>query len=211
MKITLINGSPKTGHSASGVLLSALQTMLPPDAVIENIGFHHPGVDESEIAAVLETDVLVFAFPLYVDGIPSHLLRSLIQLEEALTAGSGAPIRVFAIVNCGFYEGRQAAIALQMMKHWCDRAGAHWGQGAGIGGGGFLASLQGIAQGRGATRNLWRALKSLAGNLTTPGPAEDIFTVPNCPRSVYRIGGNLSWRKAIRTNGLPPAQLGRRP
>ena len=210
MKIALINGSPKTSNSASEVLLHTIQTMLPSDADIREFKFNRAELDETELQAVTDSEVLVFAFPLYVDGIPSHLLGCLTQMERTLKLNPMRKIRVYAIVNCGFYEGKQAAIALEMLKNWCAKAGVLWGQGAGIGGGGFLASLEGISRGQGSTKNLCEALKILAGNLSTDSHAANVDTVPNFPRVLYTLGGNLGWRKAIKANGLSARDLDRK-
>jgi multimeric flavodoxin WrbA len=138
MKIALINGSPKHEGSASGIILEALRCRLSGDC---EFAAGHAAKDG--VAGVRETvagcGAIVFAFPLYVDGIPSHLLRVLdsIQGEVAVLAPKAV---VYAIANNGFYEGRQNALALEMMRHFCDASGLAWGQGMGAGGGGMMDS-----------------------------------------------------------------------
>ncbi|HAW69762.1 MAG TPA: hypothetical protein DHD79_09105, partial [Firmicutes bacterium] len=86
------------------------------------------------MAELAACDTLVFAFPLYVDGIPSHLLSCLSQMEGYLKPLASKEMRVYAIVNCGFYEGRQNQHALDMMQNWCAKTRLIWGHGLGIGG-----------------------------------------------------------------------------
>lgn len=82
MKITLINGSPKVKDSASGLILNELKIFLnnSEDEAERNISiseynFRKNKLDSAVIEEVVTSDILVFIFPLYVDGVPSHLLR----------------------------------------------------------------------------------------------------------------------------------------
>ncbi len=51
-----------------------------------------------------KTDALVFAMPVYVDAVPSHVLE-LLQFIEAFARENSLGFKVYAICNCGFYEG----------------------------------------------------------------------------------------------------------
>ena len=51
-----------------------------------------------------KTDALVFAMPVYVDDVPSHVLE-LLQFIEAFARENSLGFKVHAICNCGFYEG----------------------------------------------------------------------------------------------------------
>src|SRR5659263_95903 len=81
MKIALINGSPKVKNSASEFILTSVKSLLPADSVLKEFKFNRPILNEIDLEKIAGTDVLIFAFPLYVDGIPSHLLRCLDQME----------------------------------------------------------------------------------------------------------------------------------
>ena len=146
MKIALINGSPKKKGSASQTLLKELSVYLPEDTKSSNYQLIHPEVSKETAEALVDFDVLVFAFPLYVDGVPSHLLACLQQLEKA---GLKRETRVYCIVNSGFYEGEQNEYAVQVVRNWCARVGLIWGMGIGYGGGGALTHLQGCPPGNG--------------------------------------------------------------
>jgi hypothetical protein len=202
MKIALINGSPKVKKSASEYILSSLKSLLPDESEFSEFKFNHAISTEPDLMKIADTDLMIFAFPLYVDGIPSHLLHCLYQLETYLNRNKGKGIRVYAIVNCGFYEGHQASIALDMIENWCSKANLEWRHGIGIGGGGFLASLEGNQKDQGPVKNLWNALKNMADNISENHESENIYTVPNFPRVIYTLGGNMGWRKQIKENGL---------
>ena len=82
MKIALINGSPKINNSASGALLEDVKRYLGETIEVINFGFHSSGISKEVIEELKKIDVWVFSYPLFVDGIPGHLLSCLVQLEE---------------------------------------------------------------------------------------------------------------------------------
>jgi multimeric flavodoxin WrbA len=208
MKIALINGSPKIKYSASGCLLQELMTFLENDNnTITEYYFRKPQLSKEEMEQLGEYNILVFAFPLYVDGIPSHLLNCLIQLEGFFSTVKEKDIIVYCLVNCGFYEGHQTAVAIEMMKNWCTKAGLKWGQGVGIGAGGMLLSVKNVPIGHGPKKNLGVALKKLANNILECSTGEDIFITANFPRILYKLAAEMGWRKSIKANGLKRRDL----
>ncbi len=83
MKIAFINGSPKIKGSASACILKDLKLFLNNN-IISEYNFNKKKLTLKQMEELARCDILVFAFPLYVDGIPSHLLNCLIQLEKFL-------------------------------------------------------------------------------------------------------------------------------
>jgi hypothetical protein len=157
-----------------------------------------------EIVGVLaESEVLVLIFPLYVDGIPSHLLRLLDENQEAISeAASGA--LVYAVVNNGFYEADQNSIALDIVRNFAAKTGLNWGQGLAVGAG----SLTGAAPiGRGPMKNLGRALNQLAARILQCQTDPDQTIEPNFPKFLYYLFANIGWRQYARKHGMKVKQL----
>jgi multimeric flavodoxin WrbA len=201
-KIALINGSPKTGRSASKLIMEALRERLgvAADCTVCNTAKQDRG---EFLRAISGRDAIVLIFPLYVDGIPSHLLRLLDEaLGEIAEAAPGA--KVYAIVNNGFYEGWQNKPALEMTQSFADRAGLSWGGGIGVGAG---AMTNALTIGRGPLKKLGRALDSLARNITNRAAIDDYTFEPAFPRFLYKAIAHSGWRKAARKNGLTVRQL----
>ena len=146
MRIALISGSPKVNNSASDALLEDLKGYLGERAEVVNLEFHSPTISKEVSEELAKTDTWVFAYPLYVDGIPGHLLSCLIQLEEARI--QNPKIHIYGIVNCGFYEGIQAELALKILQNWSAKAGFIWSGGVGVGGGGGLAMMPKLEPGK---------------------------------------------------------------
>lgn len=209
MKIALINGSPKIKNSASGMLLDELKSLRSGDCITE-YGFHTPALpSEMALEAFAQQDAAIFAFPLYVDGVPSHLLNCLCRLEPYFVEHP-SNLTIYAIVNCGFLEGNQSRYALEIMKNWCARCGLKWGQGVGIGGGGRLPDLQSVPVGKGARKNYSPTIVQLSENITIGTSMEDIYLLPNVPRFAYEMGAKVGWRQQIKANGLSGKDLFRK-
>lgn len=210
MKIILVNGSPRARHSASEGILKSLKSILPEEYEIEDIPMRTRDINEADLEKLSGCDALVFAFPLYVDGVPSHLLRCMVQMESFFKERPAKGILVYALVNSGFYEGKQSGIAIDIMRNWTLKSNLAWGHGLGIGGGGMLASITNVADGQGPKKNFGEALKVVAERITSKSSGESLFISPNFPRFAYRLGAEMGWRQQIKANGLKKKDLNRR-
>ncbi len=207
MKIALIDGSPKNSGSASGSILQDLRSFSEAETnTLYDYHFKGAVVGAEEVATLRECDVLIFAFPLYVDGIPSHLLRCLVQLEPSF-AKVNKEITVYVVANCGFYEGHQNSLAIAMMENWCTKAGLKWGQGIGIGAGGMIAGNQNIPLGYGPKKNLGKAFTQLAENVCQCASDEPVFITANFPKIAYKLGAEVNWWLTAKANGLKRRDL----
>lgn len=209
MKIALINGSPKTKNSASGILLEDLKFYLSQKAEITEIKMRKTSVAEETAEELKAMEALVFSFPLYVDGIPAHLLSCLIQLETA--HWQNREIYVYGVVNCGFHEGIQAEYALELLQNWCRKTGLIWGGGIGVGGGGSLANMPSIRNGHGPKAPIDKALQAMAGKILQNKRQKNHYMSVAFPRFLYRIAAQIGWRQMIKANGQKTKDLGKRP
>lgn len=209
MKIALLNGSPKTKESASRTLLCDLKTFFPEETECVEIALHSRNLPEEALELLFQADAWVFAFPLYVDGIPSHLLSILCELEEQYA--NHPEISVYGIANCGFYEGIQAEFALQILQNWCTKAGYTWAGGVGAGGGGALPMLSDVKPGTGPKAPIDKTLQVLADTIQNGEQSENRYVSVGFPRFLYKIGAQMGWRQTIRANGGKKKDLGNRP
>lgn len=140
MKITIVCGSPKKRFSTSMYFSMILKFFLIGNQV--NI-IQLKSVREYNklISTLQETEVLVFAFPVYVDAIPSTMLEYLHKLQLDISKNS-YHMKVYGLTNCGFYEGKQCCLTLDMLKNWCARTKVQWCGGIGIGAGEMLSILR---------------------------------------------------------------------
>ena len=133
MKAMILNGSPKKKGSTSGLLGRAMGCFLAGWEV-----WHASIRTKKQFPEILqhlkEIDVLILAAPLYVDGIPSHVIEFL-QEAEAFCRENHCRFVFYAISNNGFIEGSHNRVHLKMYECWCRRADVAWGGGIGVGGG----------------------------------------------------------------------------
>lgn len=197
MKVLLINGSPKTRNSSTELILKHTELLLSDYCEINTITAAKPYTLETE-KLVQACDAMVIAFPLYVDAVPSHLLRYLRDVSKTVQACK-KNLTVYPVVNCGFYEARQNRLALDVIKMWCFKSGITYGQGIGLGAGPIL----GFAPiGRGPNTNIGKVLSQIVENIKSGACADNIFAEPNFPRFLYKAAAHSSWKKHAKNNGL---------
>ena len=114
MKITVINGSPKAVKSNSEILGNYLSSLLKENEIKKYYSISFKLNDKIK-NKMYNSDVLIFLFPLYVDGIPSNLLKLLVEFEKEKVIKSGS--KIYCVVNNGFYEGKQNHLAILQMKN----------------------------------------------------------------------------------------------
>lgn len=204
MKIIIINGSPKTIKSNSEILGNYLFPLLKENNIKKYYSIYFQLNDKTK-NEIYNSDVLIFIFPLYVDGIPSNLLKLLVKFEKENVVRPKT--KIYCIVNNGFYEGKQNFLALLHMKNWCKKVNAKWGQGIGIGSGELLPYLKRFKLGQGPLKNLEKILNRFSRNILTLNSDKNIYINPNWPKSLYFIQGSFSWILKARKNNIKIREL----
>ena len=102
MTTVFINASPKKKLGASEYLLKVQRLFVRAKKIKEKL---MTKADHSRILEKLkDADSVVFSLPLYVDGIPSHVLEFMEKME-LFCKEHGISLKVYAISNGGFIEG----------------------------------------------------------------------------------------------------------
>lgn len=205
MKICIINGSPKESKSTSELLIGYLMPFIKGNEII-TYNVCKTDFSKTQFSQIQSSEVLIFAFPLYIDSINSLLLRFLIELQKREFRNKN--INVYCIINNGFYEGRQNHVAADIMKNWCKAAGLIYGQTLGVGAGEMLPFLKDIPLGYGPNKNIGIALQKLSQNILSLNQGEDLFITPNWPRFLWKIQASLCfWYPRAKKNGLKRKEL----
>jgi len=221
MRIFAINGSPKGEKSSSREIISILRTKLPAETALSVLSqiaqYRKP--DDSVFPVMAESEVLVITSPLFVDGLPASLMVFLERYQRFLqspegTAGRAARQRVFAIVNCGFYEGAHNEFALRMLSHWCEASSLSWRGGAGIGTGEMIHGLSKVPEQASIRKPVIQAIEAVAKAISS-GPEgrlePAIFTQHAFPWLLFKLAGEAGWRSQAKANGVRPRDLRARP
>lgn len=139
MKTVFINGSPKKKMSVSAHLMGMLRMLVRGKTVREQV---RNQADHARVLdAIRDADNVVFSLPLYVDGVPSHMLAFMKEMELFCKA-QGIHPHVYVLSNGGFIEGGQNKPLMQVFERFCQRSGLHFAGGLGIGGGVMLNVLR---------------------------------------------------------------------
>ena len=135
MKTMFINCSPKKRFCASAYFLFLQRLFVGGRKVTEKL--RTPADHDRILKELSDAQAVVFGLPLYVDGIPSHVLRFLEKMESYCREND-LHLAVYCVANNGFIEGKQNEPLMQGFQHFCSRTGLTWGGGVGIGGGVML-------------------------------------------------------------------------
>ena len=209
-KTIIINGSPKPKDSVSGIFIDKIEEFLEKKPKTYHV---NQLIDEKNglntLHDILNSDVLVFVFPLYVDSLPAPLIKVLTRIEEIGKNTNGNQPKVYAISNCGFFEPGHNRLALDIVKNFSSHLGMSWGYGIGIGGGGLIASQSKNIAKDGSASNVYNVLYEFCKAIENNDKAienkhdkkENVFLSPEIPRSLYKLGGNLGWYQIAMKNG----------
>ena len=199
--MALISGSPKKKYSTSAKMLEELKSFLSKDQAVTELRFSDNGLAENHLQALAKAETFVISFPLYVDSIPSHLLRCLTEIDTYF-AEQSCTKSVYAIINCGFYEGEQAKAAMKMVENWCVRCGFTFRGGLGVGAGGMWHSIKDVPPGHGPKKDYGKHLSELAEKMEQQEDYGCVFTTVNFPRFAYKMAGESGWKQAAKKNGI---------
>jgi len=133
VRIALINASPKCKESASGALINDFLACAYEKCDCSVVVMNKAKISEDAVEVLKSCEAWVLFYPVYVDGVPGHILSCLKTLES-LRDDIGQKY-VYAVPNCGFYDGRQCEPSIEVINHWSKRAGHFFGGGVGVGGG----------------------------------------------------------------------------
>lgn len=199
--IVAINGSPKTKDSVSAIFIHQIESIISREIPIYQAAQLARQTDvDSVLGSILDAEVLLIVFPLYVDSLPAQLIKALTLLETAAKSTDHCLPNVYAICNCGFFEAKHNRLALDMIKNFCDRAGFCWCFGIGVGGGGMVGSMA-KNMAKGPSANVYGAILKLCDSVKNGhAEQENILVTPKIPRFLYKLGGNIGWRRMIKAN-----------
>ena len=186
MKISIINGSQKTGVSNTGIIVHELNSLFENGNDIHHYTLGIKQFAPETYREIVSSGIIVFAFPLYTDSIPSNVLKMLIELENYLRKEPQKEVVIYTIINNGFYEGKQTYIAFEIMENWCRCSGVLFGGGIGQGAGEMIGATKNIPLCKGPFKNLGRELKSLVKKIELKEPFGIKYLSPYFPRFLWK-------------------------
>jgi NAD(P)H-dependent FMN reductase len=205
----LLVGSPKPRTSASLTFAEALGARLQARGWECSTERVVPALrDETRMAGLLaaadEADLVVLAFPVYVDSLPAPVLALLEAWAErgpAVMRGDRLP-RLAVLAQCGFPEASHCDVAIEVCRLFAARCGLDWS-------GALAFGMGGAIEGRavessplaGRTDALDAAADALDARAPIPRASTEAFARPLTPPWTYPLMGGLVWSLQARKRG----------
>lgn len=205
----LLVGSPRLEKSSSSSLGTYLFEQLQQQGVETGTIYLYKAINttarmDALCDAIDRADLIVLAFPLYVDTLPAPVIS---VFEHIVThcRNKLKTTRFSAIVNCGFPEVYQNANAIAVCAEFARSAGFEWMGGLSLGAGEGMVRAQPLQKLGGQGRSLRQALERAAGELVDGQPVSDksreLLAKPVMPVWMYKLGGTIGWMMKARKNG----------
>ncbi len=227
----LIVGSPKTNEPSTssvlgGYVLERLKEQGWETASLTLRATLNREEGQRELLSSVErARLILLVFPLYVDALPYLVTKALAVIAAQRRAASeSSQQRFVGIVNSGFPETHQNAVALAICQEFATQCGLAWAGGLALGGGGMVGGQtpNEAQRSRPPFKHVFAALDLTAASLAQglPVPAEAVRMIKKSPMPfmpsalwhwIYvRIGGKEFVKEAAK-NGVSKEGLLARP
>ena len=202
----LLVGSPRTRKSTSNSLGGYLFEQLNKHEIQTETIYIHTAMYSAErtkamLDAVDAADLVLLAFPLYVDSLPAPVMNALEQIAAHRTSQSETKRHQLfaAISNCGFPEPDHNATALAICENFARLTHFEWAGSLALGAGEGMVHGASLNELDGRVIPLKKALdlaaESLARGMAIPSEAQALLAKPFVPGWLYRAMGVYGWRQ----------------
>ena len=209
----LLVGSPRTRKSTSNSLGGYLFEQLSRHNIqTETIYIHttirSPERTKAMLDAIDTADLVLLAFPLYVDSLPAPVMNALeyIAAQRILQNRIKRHQLFAAISNCGFPEPDHNATALSICANFARLTGFEWAGSLALGAGEGMVHGMPLNEMDGRVIPLKKALdlaaEALAQGMAIPQEAQALLAKPFIAGWLYRLMGVYGWRQQARRFGV---------
>lgn len=158
---------------------------------------------EGLLQQVNDADMLIITFPLYIDCLPSPLIKAMELINQNRKGKENSKKQcLIAIVNNGFPEASQNETSLKICEIFAKNSGFQWLGGIPLGGGGAINGNP-ITKGS-MTKNIALALDMTIEAIVNDNsiPSEAIYTMSKgmVPKALYTFFGNQRWKSQAKKN-----------
>ena len=208
--VLLLIGSPKGSASTSASLGNYLISKLEENGLTKEVGYIHKLVKNKEgqlklFSMIDKTDLIVMAFPLYVDSLPAPVIKSLEFIADYRENLEHPRQQGFVIIiNCGFPESEHNNTAVNISKIFAQDVGFEWKGGLALGMGGVIQGKP-LKDRGGVVRNIIKGLDiaaiALSEGENIPQEAIDLVSKRMMPKKFYTMVGNIGWKMQAKKYG----------
>ena len=201
----LLNGSMRNKDGNSAKLAKQLAARLEKEA--EFVDLKDWLKDLPGLVKKLENaSAIVFCIPLYVDGLPSQVIRLMEKFEKEYR---GDKKKIYVLANMGLYESSQLVNLFSAVTQWSRKMGFDYCGGLGVSAGELLGGLmEMIPFGRGPIRKTSEGMDLLARAINSESKTYDIYAEPKgFPKWLFIQIANVNWNRTAKKNGIDPKEM----
>jgi len=209
INLCVINGSPRKQNSGSTYLISELNKLLDNNVETKEYYISNLMKDKTLLEEIISYDKIIFTSPLYADCFPSTMLEFMAAFEDFIKEKDTIKMDMYCLVNCGFLEGTQNKIALNIMKIYCMRLGFNWRFGVGIGGGEFMTGSKEMPLNSRIKKPVYNAFLALKEDIenNSDGQVDNILTNAKIPKFIFKFAANIGWKSMAKKDNLKTKDL----
>ena len=204
-KTVLLNGSMRNRDGNSAKLAKQLAARLEKE--VESVDLKDWMKDMSGLVKRLEdASAIVFCIPLYVDGLPSQVIRLMEKFEQEYRGGRK---KIYVLANMGLYESSQLVNLFSAVAQWSRKMGFEYCGGLGVSAGELIGGLmEMIPFGTGPIKRTSEGMDLLARAINSDSRTYDIYAEPKgFPKWLFIQIANINWGRMARKNGIDPKEL----
>jgi hypothetical protein len=204
-KIVLLNGSMRNKSGNSAKLAKQLAARLEKE--VEFVDLKNWMKDMSGLVRKLEdAPAIVLCIPLYVDGLPSQVIRLMEKFEQEYKGGKK---KIYVLANMGLYESSQLVNLFSAATQWSRKMGFDYCGGLGVSAGELIGGLMEMMPfGKGPIRKSSEGMDLLARAINSESKTYDIYAEPKgFPKWLFIQIANTNWNRTAKQNGLDPKEL----
>ncbi|MBU3110239.1 flavodoxin [Clostridium lacusfryxellense] len=212
INLCIINGSPRQGKSTSSYLISELIRLFNDDIKTKEYYITNLIKDKNLLNEILLSDKIIFVSPLYADCLPSTMLEFMSIFEKFIKEKNNIKIDMYCIVNCGFLEGNQNKIAINIYKNYSIRLNLNWRFGIGIGGGEFMKASRAMPLKSPIKKPVYNAFMALKEDIenNSNDNINNITTNAKIPKFVFKSAATAMWKSMAKKNNIKVADTYKR-
>lgn len=209
INVCFINGSPRKEKSGSSYLISELTKLLDNNVKTKEYYISNLMKDKTLLEEIISYDKIIFASPLYADCFPSTMLEFMATFEDFIKEKNYIKMDMYCLVNCGFLEGTQNKLAINIMKNYCIRLNFNWRFGVGIGGGEFMTGSKNMPLNSRMKKTVYNAFLGLKDDIenNSSDNIDNILTNAKMPKFIFKVAGNFGWKSMAKKNNLKAKDL----
>jgi len=209
-KALLVVGSPRTKSSNSHFIGKYLIEKIGERGWSVDEEFAYQAIKNQDVMTRIlkkidDSDLVILVFPLYVDSLPSQMIKFLENVNEQRKGKGGPQPRLVAICQSGFPESNHCDFAVRISQFFARDSGFDWAGGLSIGGGSAVHGVD-LNELGGMARNLRKALELTAASLVNGGDvpveAKELTNKGVLAPWMLRLIVNRSWKKQCKVNGV---------